>query len=91
MLKDVLTEGRYDEVFPNMEEEGDRISRIVTAFSKVGINIKNPDGTFKSSNEIVWELTLKWSELNVEEVTEICDSFDGITEEERQVLQNKSK
>lgn len=91
MLKDVLTEERYDEVFPNMEEEGDRISRIVTAFSKVGINIKNPDGTFKSSNEIVWELTLKWSELNVEEVAEICDSFDGITEEERQVLQNKSK
>lgn len=91
MLKDVLTEERCNEVFPNMEEEGGRISRIITAFSKVGINIKNPDGTFKSSNEIVWELTLKWSELNAEEATEICDSFDGITEEERQVLQNKSK
>lgn len=46
------------------------LEEINTTFTKLGIQIINIDGTYKSVSEILNELRLKWDQVNCDEIEE---------------------
>lgn len=43
------------------------IDEVVIAFEKLGIQVKNPDGTFKCWYDILEEMSEVWKKLSAEE------------------------
>lgn len=43
------------------------IDERITAFAKLGIQVKNPDGSFKCWYDILFEMSEVWDKLNEEE------------------------
>lgn len=47
-----------------MAKETD-IDEVITAFAKLGIQVKNPDGSFKSWFDILNEMSEVWDKLSI--------------------------
>lgn len=45
------------------------IDEVITAFTKLGIQVKNPDGSFKSWFDILNEMSEVWNKLSVNKDT----------------------
>ena len=41
------------------------IDEVITAFAKLGIQVKNPDGSFKSWFDILNEMSEVWDKLSI--------------------------
>lgn len=59
------TEDAIKKVNETIAKEID-IDEVITAFAKLGIQVKNPDGTFKCWYDILEEMSEVWKKLSAE-------------------------